>query len=133
MFRLYDETKAILLPPIHSTDHFLHLAAQPREAKGAAIRAIAVGAVAINDEESVRPEGREISIVDSSMREVYRAGQVAPGVRLRSSHVEDCELRIARFDRDVNVPAVRLERQQALEVGGCLGWFGGGCLGNPKV
>ena len=131
MSRLCDEMKSILLPAIHSADHLLHLATEPRKPGRAAIRAVAVWAIAINDKERVGLETREVSFVNPPMRQADRVSQMAGRVGVRTPYVENRELHLPRFDRGMNVPAIGLEGEQALEMGErnlrlCGGYRGNG-------
>ena len=94
-------------------------------ASGRAIGAVTVRSVAVDDEERVGGVRGQILLVDLSMRQTDGTRHVPLLERLWRTHVEQNEaLRVA--ERGMDIPAVGLVGQQALEVCARGGGIGGG-------
>src|SRR5918994_1342963 len=123
------ELEAFGLPALDAANHLLHRPSEPSEPKGCLVGAVAVWAIAVDDERRVRRELGEVALVDSAVREVTSAGHVASGEGVGAAHVEQRERGLAGLELLVDVPTVGLEAQQRLKVCRRVDRLGGGMLG----
>jgi len=110
------EIEALILPAFHPADHFLYLSAEPSQAHGSAIGAIAMRAIAVNDEESLRRKGGEVAFVNAGVGKINRSWDVPVGKGTRAANIKDNKALFPAFERGMNVPAIGFKRQKPLEV-----------------
>src|SRR5207237_9938333 len=96
------------------------------------VGAVAVRAVAVDDEELVPRELLERPLRDAAVRKVEGSLQVAAAEVLGTAHVEKHEAGRARLERGMDVLAVGLELQQAREVLPRFGGRQGGDFGSGR-
>lgn len=99
------------LPTLDSADHFFDLSSNTREIDGCAISAIAVRPAAINDKKRLGGVGTQVSLVDSSVRQIGCAWQVASLKGLRITDVQQYEVGILAVHGCMDIPTIRLETQ----------------------
>src|SRR5207253_5600609 len=105
------EWKALVDPAGDPADHLLHRPAQRRQPESRAVRAVAVRACAVDDEERLGRVLLERARGNARMRQVDCAADVTAAEELGAADVEEDES--AGLERGMDVPAVGLELEQA--------------------
>src|SRR5262245_28168350 len=105
------ERKAFIPPAGHAADHLLDRVSQRREADRGLVRAIAVRAGPVHDEQLALRELRHPLPGHGPMRNVDRAGHVRLGKGLSASDVNEDEVRISSLHAFAYVPAIGLESE----------------------
>ena len=103
------------MPPGHAAEHDLDRQPEPRQTDRTPLRAVAVRAGAVEDEQRPGRMAGKARADELRVRDVAGTGHVGLGEELWAAHVDEHEVR-ALGERVVHVPAVGLKAQRALEV-----------------
>src|SRR5689334_9981310 len=107
---IVSQFEAFVFPAFDTADHFFYGAIELRQADGRAIGTVAVRAIAVYDEQGLRPVRGKGSLGDQAMRQADGAWHVSACEMLGATHVENDEPRVRLLQRRVHVPAIGFER-----------------------
>lgn len=114
-------------PAGDAADHDLYRPAETGELQRRLVRAVAMRAGAVDDEQRFFGPFGHAFRADLAMRQVQRARHVLPGIGLRrTDDMQQNEIRIARPERGGDIRAVGLDGKAPEEM---FGGDGGGCGG----